>query len=436
MEPASAPRDLPPLLYAPFASDPDPATAHLRACAECRSWTLGRLLGIFGDDSPLPGDAALPHEYDAVFRRVRARLPQLVREVERRRREAVPLLAELQSLSAGERRRAIEHPRFRNPALVELLLTASAAGEPREPAEAMATARLAATLAGRLAHTPDGLAETFACALYLEANAWRLLGDFPGAERALERAVPFLFHAADWGIHCRGLGLLRWEEGRLHEAALCLEHAATFFNQEEDLGEQGACRALLGLLLVEEEAYAAALPVLRQALPALAPERRPWLRARTGMALALTFAETGRARAAQKTRAGAWRDYRRLNRNEDDLLPLHWLGGQLAARLGERDAQPLLETVWRECLERNRLAEAALVMLDLGDLGRGLREPGRAAEWDERIARLGEAATKREELRPVLDALREAAEDRPGARSALRRVLRARGPRLAPLPFV
>jgi len=112
-------------------------------------------------------------DYDAVFERVIARLPQLVQQIHRQREEASGLLAEIRSLPPERRRRALEDPRFENPALVDLLLDASEAALRQEPAEAEELARLATALATRSEPTPDGLALIFARAHSIAANAQR-----------------------------------------------------------------------------------------------------------------------------------------------------------------------------------------------------------------------------------------------------------------------
>ncbi|HZF13896.1 MAG TPA: hypothetical protein VFE33_34315 [Thermoanaerobaculia bacterium] len=418
----------------PEAPDDDPLNRGGIGCP----WTVGRRLGLWGTEGPppgTPGNQPPAYDYGPVFQRVRRRLPKLVQQVHQRRQEAVAHLAELRGLPPEERRRALKDPRFRNPALVELLLETSGAVQRREPGESEELAGLAAALAARTEPTPDDLAAIFARSLGLAANARRLRGEHRAAEVALEQAVPFLAQAADWGAFCRGLGLLRWEQGRLHPAAALFDHAAALFQKEKLAPEQGDCLALLGLLLTEAAAYASALPILGAALAVLETRRRPWLAVRARLALALTLAETGQAKVARQTRAEAWRDYRWLDR-EDDLLPLQWLGGQIAARLREREAGALLDAVGQESQRQGRLAETALMALDWS---RTLPKPRRAGELAVRTAEMAEAFAGRKGLERVLGRLRESAggtESRTAAAAGLRRALRAGGIGPAPLPFV
>ncbi|MEA2694004.1 MAG: hypothetical protein QOJ16_3391 [Acidobacteriota bacterium] len=86
-------------------------------------------------------------DYEAVFERVIAGLPELVRQVEKQREEAAGLLAEVRSLPPERRRFAAKDPRFDNPLPVELLLDACADARRRAPAEAESFARLAEALA-------------------------------------------------------------------------------------------------------------------------------------------------------------------------------------------------------------------------------------------------------------------------------------------------
>src|SRR4051812_38274177 len=74
----------------------DRALLHLLTCATCREWATLRLL-----EEQRAGEA--PSEYDEVFRRIRARLPWILEEAERRRIEKEILIAGLLGEPAGER---------------------------------------------------------------------------------------------------------------------------------------------------------------------------------------------------------------------------------------------------------------------------------------------------------------------------------------------
>ena len=126
------------------------------------------------------------------------------------------------------------------------------------------------------------------------------------------------------------------------------------------------------------------------------------------------------------------------------MARVHWLEGRVLSGLGEREeALHVLESVRRQLLAEPSPAEAALASLDLVLV---LAESGRADEidglaealWDtfpeisampDAAAHLGAIAVLAREGEPRL---REAARK---TAIALRRMFRARGLRIRPLPF-
>src|SRR5882724_13314231 len=347
-------------------------------------------------------DAEPDCDYAAVFARIEAKIPALVEEGRRLLQEAEGLLAQLLRRPASRRWRVIERPGFARPALVYLLLDASEARLRQAPAEAGNLAQLAARLAFRLEPALRKMAPEAVQAFCLMGNARRQLGDFAIAEMAFERASLLALDRADRGRCCRGLGLLRWEQGWVDEGLERLEQSVRHFEQEGAGAEAGISQALLGLCLVNERRYEAARALRLQA----------W-------------------QAVSAVDAGG-------------RLAFHWLEARLTGRLGERRAARLqLETVRGAAIEGGWCGEAILVTLDQGPL-LGDREDSSALQRG--IAEIEAAFAGQDGLREGCERLRtlvqeppaSAAEDGPAWDEhvrAVRRLLRGRGIRPEPLPF-
>jgi len=184
-------------------------------------------------------------DYAAVFQRIEAKIPALVEEGRRRREEAERLLAKLLRRPAARRWQWIERPGFANPALVHLLLEAGEARLPKAPAEALNLAQLAARLAFHLEPALLQMAPEAVQAFCLMGDARRQAGDFAPAERAFERALLLALDDADRGRYCRGLGHLRWQQGRTDEGRALLARSARLFAKAGAEPEAGTSRALL-----------------------------------------------------------------------------------------------------------------------------------------------------------------------------------------------
>jgi tetratricopeptide (TPR) repeat protein len=198
-------------------------------------------------------DAEPAGDYAAVFTRIEAKIPALVEEGQRLLQEAEGLLAQLLRRPMPRRWQVIERPGFARPALVYLLLDASEARLRQAPAEAGNLAQLAARLAFRLEPALRQMAPEAVQAFCLMGNARRQTGDFAMAELAFERANLLALDDADRGRCCRGLGLLRWEQGRADEGLELLERSVLHFGTADDAAEAGTSQALLGLCLVGRE---------------------------------------------------------------------------------------------------------------------------------------------------------------------------------------
>jgi tetratricopeptide (TPR) repeat protein len=244
-------------------------------------------------------------------------------------------------------------------------------------------------------------------------------------------------------VFCRVLGLLRWEQGRLDEAAALLRQSARAFSEQCLPEEEGASLILVGLLSLERNETEMAIRLLQTGRAACDPEARPWLTVRAGLSLAQALAEIGHGtRAAGVLNETRWH-YARAP-EESEQLTIYWLEGKVCARLGRRDeAENLLAAVRLQFLAERRLAETLLSSLDLAVL---LVEEGREAELPELLREIEAAFGADEAAIEVVKVARaftaEIADRRTvspdalaAAASTLRRVLRTRGVRVESLPF-
>lgn len=373
-------------------------------------------------------------------------------EEARRRERAEALFAELAGRAPEKRCWALKARRFREPALVELLLEKSREAQPADPGEAITLATMAALLALRMCE-PGGEGALMAVFLgrahCLAGNAWRLLGNEAEAELAFGNTVSFLARSAgscDRAFYCRSLALLRWEQGRIDEAVALLHHAARIFAENGAGHEEGTSLALAGLLYVEEGDPRRAVPPLRKARLGDEPGRRPWLAARARLALALALARLGHLGQARWMLRESWELLSLLDDCEE-LVRAHWLEGRVCSLLGPaEDADGLLDSVRAKFLDDRCLPEAALASLDLL-LHRALHRaqsgwgPAVGPLIGELQARLGAEDGVDIALKGLRGFERSLQEGKPpresadGIASFLRRTFRFRGFRVEPLPF-
>jgi hypothetical protein len=373
--------------------------------------------------------------YGAVMSRLDRELPRRLAERERERREAEELFLDLATADGAGRAAALEEERFHRTLVVDRLLEEAASALPDDPGRSAELAGLAATVAGHLADVVDAMDGRARAACRL-AHARRLAGDLAGAEQALAEAALCPGDTEVQAELCRALALVRWEQGRTEEAAALLDRAAALWAEEAVLHEEGACRVLRALLLVEEGKAADVVGLLRDELPLLAD---PWLALYGRLALALGLAERGLDPRARAMRDEGVALVHRLP-PAAHLYALR-LKGEIAACLCEHTtAEDLFDELRREALECRWLPEAAVATLALACLDEERGEDREAARA--RAAELAATFGDAEGVDGVLAALREfpaaIADPRELAvplAATLLRLLRLRGVRSAPLPF-
>jgi tetratricopeptide (TPR) repeat protein len=286
-----------------------------------------------------------------------------------RRETAQRLLAELMDIRGEERFRLLKERRFHDSGLLELLLETGHAALPFDVGRAVELTTLAADLGSLLQRHGDlDEAEGLSRALCLMATARRLVGDVAIADAAFEQAGRLAVSTPERGWFCRALALLRWDQGRTEEAIALLYQAGQRFAEALNFQELAACRALLGLLCLDEGQLSRAFSLLSQASHDLSGDFRPWLAAQMWLGLAYCHAAGERPDKARTTRQRAWTFYGKV-KDERALLSLYWLEGRGAFLLQEMDeAAALLEEVRRKAIIWRLLPEATLGTLDLGHL--------------------------------------------------------------------
>jgi tetratricopeptide (TPR) repeat protein len=207
--------------------------------------------------------------------------------------------------------------------------------------------------------------------------------------------------------------------------------------------EAGACLLLLGLVLLEEARDGEALALLAHGWNEMDRDTRPLLALQGGLALAASLAQTGDEERARRVLKQSWQLFAEVSEPAEMLRVYAWEGRVLAC-LGDRDeALHVLESVRRQLLAEPSPAEAALVSLDLALV---LAESCRAEEIE---ALAEELRSSFPEIPTMLRAAQHlsavgilAREGEPRLREAtfktaitLRRMFRACGLRIKPLPF-
>lgn len=361
-------------------------------------------------------------------------------EARQRRAAAEELREELLSLSPGEPL----DPRFHSDDLVELLLHESESEQIENPESAVVWADLALPITEALRDKRWLAGVGKVRAARLKANAHRLAGDLDQAEAAFTLAR---IHLHDFSLERpwlnRSLGVLRWEQHRLDEAAALFQLAATLFAQTGKGEEEATTLLLLGLLHSEMSFPAAGLLHIHEGLFRVSPHRHPWLSLCSGFALASHLCELGEIAKGRDILVKTM-DLYALVRGERWILEGFRREGAARARLGEiEQAEHLLEGVRREHLARRDLPETALTSLDLGVV---LVELGRPEQIQPLIDDIGHNFPVDQGTILAVDALQSfqagvqrgdgARRSASHAASEFRRLCRLSDISLGPVPFV
>lgn len=303
--------------------------------------------------------------------------PERIAESQRRRHQAEVLLRELLEVPGNLQHERIGEARFQSMELLDLLLEDCQGSQPGDAVRAENLSHLAARLAVALSKSDAEAPGALTRALCLGANARRLGNDLDGADALLAQAAAFVEFPSERAIYCRTAGLVRWAQGRIDEADALLQHAVRLFSFDGVGGEEGTCRALLGLLRAEETGFGNPLPSLQKGWASMAREIRPLIALRVGFTLASCLAEKGNVERARDVLKEAWNLYSGVT-DERQVLRAFWFEARAISRLGDSaEAAQLLESVRRKLLEEPSPAEAALASVDLGLV---LAELGRPAE--------------------------------------------------------
>jgi len=418
----------------------DSALLHLLTCPDCRDRAIERLAEVQEAGEDLP-------DYQEMWDRLQAKVPWMIEEVSRRKAETEAFLGDLMSRPRHLRAKALLEETQLGP---QDLVEASQEAQLQDPERAVALAEVALQVAARCrckeaAETVDTALS--ARALILQGNAYRLLGNLTLAEKALVRATYFLawpLESCDRGEFCRSLGLVRWEQGRLDEAAGLLRQAARVFAESCQPQEQGASLVLCGLLGLEQNRADLAIGLLQRGRETLDPAARPWLTVRAGLGLALALAEIGETSRSRSVLKETWRQYAHVA-DEREQVRIYWLEGRIWAQLGQREeAEPLLTAARHNLLAECSFAESVLCSLDLAVLfaesGRGGEAPRLFAEIEETFVAEHAVLDVIRRLSGPLIAATASVPEVPCAgvlavATPLRRMFRARGYRVESLPF-
>lgn len=281
---------------------------------------------------------------------------------------------ELLELPDRHVRRMVARRQWRSHAQAELL-AGLATGQLDRSERASELARLACTAAAAVSPSALTAADDLRSrSLLVLARTLRHLGMHQDAERALAGAAR-RFHdpeqPGEVGFYLAEVGKLRWEEGRLDEAAACFAQALTVVGERRRGSVlRGGLHLLAGHLCLDLGQFDRAGELL--AGFDLDADRFPVLWRRARLATELCFAAGGRrselpmgngsdAAPGMLDPEGVWQD---------------WMCGRIAAAASHLTvAQRALDAVRRRLLAVGSLREAAAASLDLAMARRAARRP-------------------------------------------------------------
>jgi transcriptional regulator with XRE-family HTH domain len=304
----------------------------------------------------------------------RARLLRMTLQVRvlASRRGAPALWQRLAGRSRSEQRRLVgEDAGFHTSGFCELLCEESVRAAGDSAAEAVHLAELAVRVAWRAVDEERWRLRLEGYARFHLANATRVAGDLPAAERELRQAAERWAAGAggDSGLlnEARVLSFeasLRRDQRQLPEAVALLDRALA----GDRWGE--TTRLLIGKAKALEEMsdFDGAITLLRQAGSRADARRQPHLLFWLQNNLAVNLSNLGLHTDAELVLAEVRSLARRLGKKLD-LLRLRWVEGRVAAGLGRSaEALEILEEVRSEFVSRDIAYDAALVTLEVAEV--------------------------------------------------------------------
>lgn len=331
-------------------------------------------------------------------------------------REAIALLERelaeelwlrLMQLPEQSRRVAAEEDRhFHRWALAERLSHESEVAAPDQKERMLELAELAVVVAEPIKGEEGWRRRVLGYATAFLANALRVGGDLPAADRAFKRARSLwqagvatdpglLDESRLWDLEAS----LRRDQRRLPESLACLEEALRRARAE------GVARLLIkkAKSLEEMGEHEAALEILAQALPRISGTGEPRLIWTCHLNTGVNLCALGRAAEAEGVLPELGELTLQLG-NGLDLLRFRWLQAKVHACCGRREEAILALTEVRDAfLARGIPYDAALASLELAVL---LLKEGQASEVRDVAARLAPVFAAQEVYREALAALR------------------------------
>lgn len=340
------------------------------------------------------------------------------------------LYAKLAHLTAAERlARVTEDPRYRQWGLVQRLLRESRERWRSDVEAAREHARVAVAVADLLdpeAYHPQWVADLRAKAYAYLANTFRVLGDFPRAEREFLLAEHHLRRGVGSG-RCRSevfslKASLLVDEERYVEAGALLEGVAAYYREAEDLRALARTRLQIAMVAAGQEEFRRAAAICDEACAALDPEAD-----RSLVALAQQNAVSYLVRAGEVLRAR--RLFGRLPPAEGRSMALRrkWVEGDLLYAEGRlTEALDAYRSARQGYAEEGRHYYMALIALDEAlvafDLGETAEMTARAEEASVLLVKAAATHQALAALRVLLAAIERGAVDRALLAGVARRV--------------
>jgi tetratricopeptide (TPR) repeat protein len=351
---------------------------HLFGCADCRAALEAlapaserSICQLFERNPPPPVPDA--SSYDQAFNRMYETLRTKAADLERERRRAPELFAELATLRFGQQRLMVRNnDRFQIWGLAELLLERCRDAWNDDPNAAEDLASLALEVAESL--TPETYGANFLNDLKAQAwayiaNSRRIRSDLRSVEQTFEIAQRLLDRGTGDPIERAQVldfraSFLR-DQRRFAEAIEVIDQAIATYREAEDSHLAGRSLAKKAIIFRDWRQPEKAIPVVEEAISLIDPSRDRRLVLSTQQNLLTYLTEAGRPWEARRLLP----EVRRLAREIGgrlDLVRLRWAEGLIADGLGDfAGAERALLEARKEFVDRGIGYDAAMVSLDL-----------------------------------------------------------------------